>query len=204
MSRITEKEWRRNWSTEIVTKSNNHKESPITERLKLTENDDAVAMRFCPYCGRGLIFSKVDGITRKKCPSESCSYVFWDNPIPVIGAIVERDGEVVLVRNKQWPSKIFGLVTGFLERGETPEEGILREVREELGLEGRIVDFVGYYPFFEMNQIILAFHIEVTGNIVLGEELAEFKFFPPEKLRPWRFGTGYAVADWLAKLRELK
>lgn len=172
-------------------------ESPISERLNLTENDDSAAMKFCPRCGHELIVSEVDGIPRKKCPSESCSYVFWNNPIPVIGAIVERNGEVVLVRNKQWPPKIFGLVTGFLERGETPEQGVLREVREELGLEGQIVNFVGYYPFFEMNQLILAFHVKVEGTITLGEELSEIKSVHPEKLRPWQFGTGYAVEDWL-------
>jgi len=170
---------------------------PVSERLNLAENEDAAAMKFCPWCGHELIVSEAEGIPRKKCPSESCGYVFWNNPIPVIGAIVERDGEVVLVRNKQWPPKIFGLVTGFLERGETPEEGVLREVREELGLKGRIVDFVGYYSFFQMNQLILAFHVKAEGDIVPGEELVEIKSVHPEKLRPWRFGTGYAVEDWL-------
>jgi ADP-ribose pyrophosphatase YjhB (NUDIX family) len=125
--------------------------------------------------------------------------VFWDNPTPVVAAIVEFDGEVVLVRNKEWPEKMFGLVTGFLEKGESPEEGILREVKEELGLEGRIEDFVGYYSFFQMNQLILAFHVKAQGKIVLGEELAEIKSVMPNKLRPWRFGTGYAVQDWLDK-----
>lgn len=170
---------------------------PHSERLNLKEHEDEAAMRFCPHCARKLIVSEIDGIPRKKCPSESCNYVFWNNPIPVIGAIVEREGEVVLVRNKQWPPKIFGLVTGFLERGETPEEGVLREVREELGLKGQIVDFVGYYPFFQMNQLLLVFHVMIEGTIKLGEELVEKKSVHPQKLRPWRFGTGYAVEDWL-------
>lgn len=154
-------------------------------------------MKFCPQCGNELEIAEVDGRQRQRCLSESCNYVFWDNPTPVVGAIVVLDGNVVLVRNRLWPEKIFGLVTGFLEKGETPEEGILREVREELGLKGKIVDFVGYYPFFQMNQLILAFHVKAEGEIVLGEELAEIKSVHPEKLRPWRFGTGYAVEDWL-------
>ena len=94
---------------------------------------------------------------------------------------------------------MFGLVTGFLERNETPESGVLREVKEELGLEGRINDFIGCYSFFQMNQLILAYHVQVDGEIVLGEELVECKMVPPEKLRPWEFGTGYAVKDWLKK-----
>jgi hypothetical protein len=50
-----------------------------------------------------------------------------------------------------------------------------------------------------MNQLILAYHLQVKGEIVLGAELAEFKMVLPEKLRPWAFGTGYAVKDWLVK-----
>ena len=154
-------------------------------------------MKFCPQCGNELEIAEVDGKPRQRCLSESCNYVFWDNPTPVVGAIVVLDGNVVLVRNRLWPEKIFGLVTGFLERGETPEECVLREVREELGLEGSIAGFVGYYSFFQMNQLILVFHVKAEGEIVMGEELAEIKSVHPEKLRPWRFGTGYAVEDWL-------
>jgi hypothetical protein len=50
-----------------------------------------------------------------------------------------------------------------------------------------------------MNQLILAYHLQVKGEIVLGAELAEFKMVLPEKLWPWAFGTGYAVKDWLEK-----
>lgn len=194
---ITEKEWLWNWVIRTMEASEQEGKSPLSDLYKLTENRDATAMKFCPWCGLELITSDVDGVPRKVCPSESCSYVFWNNPIPVIGAIVERNGDVVLVRNKQWPPKIFGLVTGFLEMGETPEEGILREVHEELGLKAHIVDFIGYYPFFKMNQLILAFHVKAEGTITLSEELAEIKSVRPEKLRPWHFGTGYAVEDWL-------
>ena len=154
-------------------------------------------MKFCPICGNKLVVSEIDGKTRPGCSSASCEYVFWDNPTPVIAAIVERQGKVVLARNKGWPEKMYGLVTGFLEKGESPEDGILREVREELGLDGNIAGFVGYYTFFEMNQLILVFHVEADGEIVLGEELSEIKQVDPIKLRPWSIGTGPAVRDWL-------
>ena len=156
-------------------------------------------MKFCPECGADLKPVEIDGRTRLGCSSEICAYVFWDNPTPVVAALVESEGIVVLVRNKQWPQKIYGLVSGFLEKNETPESGVLREVKEELGLDGQINDFIGCYSFFEMNQLILAYHVQVQGEIVLGEELAEFKMVPPEKLRPWAFGTGFAVEDWLQK-----
>jgi 8-oxo-dGTP pyrophosphatase MutT (NUDIX family) len=47
--------------------------------------------------------------------------------------VVEHGGKVVLARNRAWPVAFYGLISGFLERGEAPEEGALREVKEELG-----------------------------------------------------------------------
>lgn len=154
-------------------------------------------MKFCPLCGSELAPVEVGGKARLKCSSPSCDYVFWDNPVPVVAAIVERDGLVVLARNRAWPENRFALIAGFLEKGETPEAGALREVREELGLEGQIAGFVGYYSFFERNQLIFAFHVRAQGEIAIGEELAEAKLVRPEELQPWSKGTGPALRDWL-------
>lgn len=156
-------------------------------------------MGFCPQCGSPLTSRTVGGRERPACASPGCDYVFSDNPTPVVAGLVELNGQVVLVRSQGWPEKWHGIVAGFLERGETPETGVLREVREELGLEGEIAGFIGTYVFEEMNQLILAYHVKAEGEIVLGDELAEAKRVPPEKLRPWPVGTGPAVRDWLAR-----
>lgn len=123
----------------------------------------------------------------------------WDNPVPVVAAIVEHEGAVVLARNKAWPEKMFGLVSGFLEKDETPEAGVAREVREELGLEPLATNLVGIYPFGRRNELIIAYHVPARGEIRLNEELADFRRIAPERLRPWDFGTGLAVRDWLAR-----
>ncbi len=146
-----------------------------------------------------LITKEIDGRLREACQAESCPFVLWDNPTPVVAGIVEHEGDVILVRNVGWPEKMFGLVSGFLEKGETPDEAIAREVKEELGIDARIESFIGYYSFLERNQLILAFHIIAHGTVILGEELQEFRRVAPAKLRPWPFGTGPAVRDWLVK-----
>lgn len=158
-----------------------------------------IEYRYCPLCATPLGFRDTDELRRPACPAEGCGFVQYDNPTPVVAAIVEHDRDVILVRNARWPANWYGLVTGFLERGESPEDGVLREVKEELGLDARLVGLVGVYPFPEMNQVILAYHVTATGPIVLGEELADFQRRAPENVKPWGFGTGQAMADWLAK-----
>jgi NADH pyrophosphatase NudC (nudix superfamily) len=155
--------------------------------------------KYCPLCGKGLSKNTVNGKEVLSCTTDNCGYVFWDNPLPVVAAIVEMDGKVVLARNKEWPEKMFGLITGFLEKGETPEAAVKREVKEELGLDAEIIEFVGVYAFFERNQLIIAYQLSAAGEIKLGDELAEIKSVPVDKLKPWPFGTGHAVRDWLER-----
>ena len=98
-----------------------------------------------------------------------------------------------------WPASWFGLVTGFLEKGEMPEEAVLREVQEEIGLEVEMGGYIGMYPFYRMNQLIIAYHvIAKDGEIKLDEtELAAYREVPIEKVQPWAAGTGIALRDWL-------
>lgn len=138
-----------------------------------------------------------DDYLRQVCSSEECSQVFWNNPVPVVAGIIEYDGNIVLIQNVGWPKEWYGLVTGFLEKGETPEQGMLRELKEELGLDGEIQSLVGNYSFFEKNELILAYHVIASGKIDMGEELSDYKVVPIDKVKPWPFATGIALGDWL-------
>lgn len=161
--------------------------------------------KFCLRCGAALIANEEEGRARPKCPA--CGWTHYGNPTPVVGAIVEHtesDSDapcVVLVRNHGWPAKWLGIVTGFLEAGETPEDGVLREVKEELGLDAKLVSLVGVYAFAQRNELIVAYHVTAIGPITLGAELEAHKRVAIDKLQPWPFGTGHAVRDWLAKRR---
>lgn len=90
--------------------------------------------RFCPRCAKPLA-ERADpehegSRVRQSCPDVECGYVHWNNPLPVVAAIVEYEGKILLARNAAWAEGMFALITGFLENGETPEQGIAREVLE--------------------------------------------------------------------------
>ena len=160
--------------------------------------------RFCPTCATALapIEQLEDGglKVRLRCPS--CHWTHWNNPTPVLAAVIEcadQGGQVLLARNAAWSGRMFALITGFMEAGETPEEGISREVAEETALEVLSLDLIGVYDFQRMNQIIIAYHAVARGEVRLSPELAEYKLFAPADLVCWPAGTGYALAEWLRR-----
>jgi NADH pyrophosphatase NudC (nudix superfamily) len=160
------------------------------------------AWRFCPACATPLapIAQAEDGgdKTRLRCPA--CGWTHWNNPTPVLAAIVEcvdQGGRILLARNAAWTHRMFALITGFMEAGESPEDGIRREVAEETALETLDTTLVGVHEFLRMNQVIVTYHVRARGEVRLSPELAEYKLFAPEDIRCWRAGTGLALAQWL-------
>jgi NADH pyrophosphatase NudC (nudix superfamily) len=161
-----------------------------------------VSWKFCPQCAAPLSLREEaeDGGPKARLRCSDCSFTHWNNPTPVLAAVIEctdRDGQILLARNAAWPGRMFALITGFMEAGETPEEGIRREVAEETSLTVDALTLIGVYDFQRMNQIIIAYHAQARGEILLSPELAEYKLFAPQDVRCWPAGTGYALAEWL-------
>ncbi len=155
--------------------------------------------RFCMNCATALalITQAEDSgdVERLRCPA--CEWTHWNNPVPVLAAIVEIGGKVLLARNAAWPGKMFALITGFMEAGESPQSGIAREVKEETNLDVRECTLVGAYEFLRMNQIIIAYHVVADGEVRLSPELVDHRLYDLKDLKCWPSGTGYALADWL-------
>ena len=112
----------------------------------------AHAFRFCPSCSTELQPTETleDGglKTRLRCPA--CGWTHWNNPTPVLAAIIEcadQGGRVLLARNAAWSGRMFALITGFMEAGETPEEGVAREALEETAHGFRPEFLVGIYQW---------------------------------------------------------
>jgi len=158
--------------------------------------------RFCPVCASelALITQAEDGGDKARLRCPACGFTHWNNPTPVLAAVIEctdREGQVLLARNAAWPGRFFGLITGFMEAGESPEDGIRREIAEETALEVDSLQLLGVWDFQRMNQIIIAYHAAARGEIKLSPELAEYKLIAPEEVRCWPQGTGQALATWL-------
>jgi NAD+ diphosphatase len=155
--------------------------------------------RFCPRCATPLsvVAQMEDGGEKARLRCPACDFTHWNNPTPVLAAVIEYDGQILLARNAAWPGRMFALITGFMEAGETPHEGITREIQEETHLTTNALNLIGVYDFQRMNQVIIAYHAVATGEVRLSPELAEYRLYAPDAVRCWPAGTGYALADWL-------
>lgn len=158
--------------------------------------------RFCPRCAHELEWLEMieDSGPKTRLRCVGCGFTHWNNPTPVLAAVIEctdRDGRVLLARNAAWPGRRFALITGFMEAGESPEEGLQREVAEETSLTCHELSLLGVWDFQRMNQIIIAYHVQASGEIRLSPELAEYQLLEPHEVKCWRAGTGYAMAKWL-------
>lgn len=155
--------------------------------------------KFCPSCAAPLapLARMEDGgeKVRLRCPA--CDYTHWNNPTPVLAAVIEYRGKILLARNAAWTAQMYALITGFMEAGETPEGGITREIKEETSLDVSDLKLIGVYDFQRMNQVIIAYSAVGHGEVRLSPELVDYKLYAHEDVKCWPAGTGYAMADFL-------
>ena len=159
----------------------------------------ALSFTYCPHCAAPLelLAALEDGGSRQRLRCVACGFTHWNNPVPVLAAVIEYQDKILLARNAAWAGKAFALITGFMEAGETPQEGIAREIREETSLNTEALQLIGVYDFQRMNQVIIAYHAVCTGTVQLSPELVDYRLFAPQDVLCWPAGTGYALADWL-------
>jgi NAD+ diphosphatase len=145
--------------------------------------------RFCPSCGSPLSWvpQMEDGGEKLRLRCTQCDFTHWNNPTPVLAGIVQVGDQILLARNAAWTGRKFALITGFMEAGESPEDGIAREIAEETNLQVSALKLIGAYDFQRMNQVIIAYHAVASGTV-------KFNF---DELVCWPAGTGYALGDWL-------
>ena len=133
--------------------------------------------RFCSRCGTALVDDP--NLTARLCPN--CHQQIFPRIDPCIIMRIEKDGKILLARHVQRNQDIYACIAGFVEAGETLEQAVAREVREETGLTVKNVRYFGSQSWPFPAQLMLGFTAEYeSGDISLQEEeLSDARWFDP-------------------------
>ena len=116
-------------------------------------------MRFsyCPHCGTKTILKEIgDEGMIPFC--ETCSVPLWDMfTTSIIAAVVNEFDEVALLRQKYVSTTKYVCVAGIMKLGESAEETVVREVKEEIGQDVIELSFVRSYPYDKKEMLMLGY-----------------------------------------------
>jgi 8-oxo-dGTP diphosphatase len=161
--------------------------------------------RYCPKCGAALAVGPVAGKDREHCPA--CGFVAFHNPAPVGLAVVDHRGSLVLVRRREAPlAGYWAPPGGYVELGESVPEAVVREAKEECGLDVALEGLAGVFSHPEVRVVLVAYRARSTGGAPLaGDDASEVGVFAPGELPVQPPPDGGTVTDhWLhGVIREL-
>ncbi len=149
--------------------------------------------QFCGRCGLPAIEHSRD----RAIICQACKIHSYPRLSPSIIVLIHRQGEVLLARNQRFPQGMYSTLAGFVEPGESIEETVIREVKEEVGVNVTNLEYHGSQPWPFPNSLMLGFHAEYeSGDIVLQEEeIADAQWFDCQQL-PMIPGK-VAISRWL-------
>jgi len=137
----------------------------------------------CPRCG--AVTEPMQAGHARRCPVDGSEH--FPRVDPAVIMLVRDDGDrCLLARNRAWPARRVSILAGFVEPGESLEQALIREVREETGLRISETRYVGSQPWPMPRSLMLGFMARAQGEqeiVVDGEEIAEARWFTREQLR---------------------
>ncbi|NQU26651.1 MAG: NUDIX hydrolase [Candidatus Marinimicrobia bacterium] len=142
--------------------------------------------RYCYNCGNKVDLKLEMGSMRLFCTK--CKTVFYENPNPVVSAmVINSDREILLVLRDNEPlAGNWCLPSGFVEVNETIEEAVLRELKEETGIDGKVIrllDTVSYFNDFYGDLIWVTFEVKnIGGTLHAGDDARAARYFPISNL----------------------
>ncbi len=143
-------------------------------------------MNFCSACGKPVNKRVPPGDHRPRFVCDECHMVHYENPRLIVGCLPVWEDKVLLCKRALEPrSGYWTLPAGFLESGETAEEGAMRETREEANAEVEIVRLFSLYSIPSIGQVYLFFlahlkHLDFSP----GAETERTALFVEEEI-PW-------------------
>ena len=154
------------------------------------------------YCGRcGTLTKVLEGERAKKC--SKCGLINYPRISPAIIVAVVKEGKLLLAHNNQSPKELYSVVAGFVEPGETFEECVLREVREETGVAVKNIKYFGNQPWPFPNSLMIGFTAEYDGGEIQvdGKEIGHADWYSPSEmpLTPDSISIAKKLIDWFIK-----
>jgi NAD+ diphosphatase len=134
----------------------------------------------CPRCGERT--ERIEGEWGKRCPR--CRYEHYPHLHPAV-IILIRDGDrCLLTRKAEWAPGRYALVAGFVDNGECLEGAVQREVKEEVGVEVKDIQYVGSQNWPFPSQLMIGFVASYAGGEVTidRDELEDARWFPCDRL----------------------
>lgn len=183
--------WTRNPATKIKESGKIYKRRKTTEwSTDVTDETDLTkgvekTYRYCPRCGTEMVIKKIDHHQRKACPL--CKFVFYHNPVPACGVVIEKEGKILLVKRKYEPYKgDWCLPAGFMEYDESPEHCAIREIQEELNVDVKLDGLFGVYSGKDdprTHAVLVMYWAKVIGGEMKpGDDAEEIKFFAKDEV----------------------
>lgn len=138
--------------------------------------------RFCGRCGSAN--TQVPGERCMRCPQ--CGLDSYARISPSMIVLVTRGDEILLARSPRFVPGVYSTLAGFVEPGESAEECVIREVREEVAIEVGNLQYLGSQGWPFPHSLMLGFHAEyVAGEIVpQADEIEDARWFHIEELPP--------------------
>ena len=155
------------------------------------------------YCGRCADpTERVAGERGRRCAR--CDLTAYPRVSPAIIVLIERDDRILLARGRAFVPRRFGIIAGFVEPGESLEDAVRREVREEVSIELDHIDYFGSQPWPFPHGVMIGFRAaHLRGEITLGDgELAEAGWYGPDDLPEIPAKLSIArrlIDDWAAR-----
>lgn len=154
--------------------------------------------RFCGRCGTATeVLVDPDAEERSRvCPS--CGHRSYPRLAPAVIMLVRRDDRVLLAHGRQFPTRFYSALAGFVEPGETLEEAVIRETREEVGIEVDDVRYFGSQPWPFPHSLMVGFIARWASGELDPDprEIVDADWFDAAGLPPTPVG-GVSIAGWM-------
>lgn len=135
---------------------------------------------FCGTCGGRTKKSETE--LAKVC--ENCNRIIYPSASPAVIVLVERGSEILLARSPHFREGVYSTLAGFIEPGESAEDTIMREVKEEVGISVKNPRYFGSQSWPFLNSFMIGFNVAYeSGEIIIdNHEIEDARWFSIDNL----------------------